>query len=372
MRSDFPLDPELAYLNHGAFGAAPRQVLDGQDDVRRRVDANPVEALTGWAIEAIDAARGELARAVHAHPDEIALVPNATYGLGLIARSLVPALPDGKGVLWTDHEYLAQVNLWRWLCERSGVALHTAEIELPAPEPQELQRSLTAALTPEVGLLFCASITSDAALVLPVRELCEAARERGVLTVIDGAHVPGHVPLDFRELQCDYFVGTLNKWFAAPRGAAFIRAPREAQRRLDPLVVGFGGADRDEPLWKRTQLPGTFDPSAWIVVPSALRYHAERLRPDGALELWELADTELRRLGCRPAASSSELLMRAYLLPEPLASAVTVERLRAEHEVEVQVTIAPSGAPLIRPSIAWYTTEAEVERLIAALRALSL
>ena len=192
---DFLLDPDVVFLNHGSYGACPVPVFERYQELQLELERNPVEFLARRFDELTAEARAALAAFVGARADDLVFVPNATAGLNAVIRSL--RLAPGDEVLTTRHEYGAVTRTW----EFAGATLVYAE-------PDEL----AAALGPRTKAVSVSHITSPTALVLPVGEICAAAREVGVLSVVDGAHAPGQLPLDLARLGADIYAGNCHKW----------------------------------------------------------------------------------------------------------------------------------------------------------------
>jgi isopenicillin-N epimerase len=370
LASEYLLDPGVAFLNHGSFGAIPRPVFEERIRISRAIELNPVGGLARTSDAALDAARARLGAVLGAEVDELAWTANATTGLNLIGRSLVPALTSDDEVLLTGLEYGPQQLAWKWLCERSGVGYREAALSIPAPDADSIADELLSQVGPRTRIVLMSHVTSDTALRLPVERICAGLSKRGIVSVIDGAHGPGQISLSLRDVPWDYYVGNLHKWFAAPRGAAFIYADRARQEALDPLVVSSGGTDRGDSLAARTQWSGTGDPSAWLTVPFALSFHERMLRPlaGRAQALLYSVAFKLERLGLRPCAldPDPELLMASFLLPDRGVSE-RLEALLAADRVEALVKHDIACGPLVRVCVAWYVTRADTDRLIAAV-----
>ena len=372
LRSQFLLDPTVAFLNHGAFGATPRAVLARRSDYQLACEANPVPALTTSYTPALDEARMTLATYVHGIPDSVAWCANATFGMNLVARSLASDLDPGDEVVVTDHEYGSFLQLWRWVCEARGARLVVARLPIPPPCDAESRADLIlGAVTRNTRVLVVSHITSDTALRLPVERLAAAAKNLGVVTVVDGAHAPGQIELNLSQLRPDYYVADLHKWACAPRPTGFLYAERRAQRQLDPLIVSWGGTDRGAPLSQRQEFPGTSDPSNWLAVPDALAFHRQHLAPAATQARRMLAQLgeDLAALGYEAVSPEAEdgLLMRTWRLPRGKTADGLAARLRDRHNVETQVVEESPWGPLLRVSVAWYTEEQEIERLLVGM-----
>jgi isopenicillin-N epimerase len=187
---EFLLDPDVTFLNHGSYGACPELVFARYQELQRELERNPVEFLGRRFDELAAEARATLAAFVGARTDDLVFVPNATSGLNAVIRSL--QLQPGDEVLTTRHEYGAVVRTWEFV----GAQLVYAEPE-----------QLAGAIGPRTKAVCLSHITSPTALVLPVEEICAAAREAGVLSIVDGAHAPGQVPLDLARLGADVYAG---------------------------------------------------------------------------------------------------------------------------------------------------------------------
>jgi isopenicillin-N epimerase len=365
IRSLFVLDPDIAYLNHGGFGAVPNDILDERERWLRQIERNPTSAFQRELDDLLDKALTRLSHRLLTPKSTLAWMPNATFALNLVARSMMDNLHPGDEVLLTDVEYGAQYKLWKWVCEKTGATLKMADVYGHSYADRATQ--ILDAVTPQTRVLLMSHITSATALLLPVQEVCRALTDRNVVTVVDGAHAPGHIELEPAAIGCDYYIGDLHKWQVAPLGSAFLCASRSQQKRLEPLVVGSAGADPELLLNKRTSRPGTFDPSAWLAVPKALEFHDRYLLPavPAARALLHRAVDGLESLGFRPIWSKVEqesLLMAAVELPEGCDVEVFNHLLLDERVEAVWTTYHDKR--FLRISVAWYTSDEEIQRLL--------
>jgi isopenicillin-N epimerase len=233
----------------------------------------------------LDAARQELVEFLGAGADDLAFVPNATYGVNTVLRSL--SFSPGDELLATSHGYGACRNALRYVAERTGAELRVADIPFPIASPLQVVESVIAAATDRTRLAVIDHVSSPTALVFPVREIVEALTRRGIEVLVDGAHAPGMVPLDVPALGATYYVGNCHKWLCAPKGSAFLWVNRDRQRDIHPLSISHGFAS---PREDRTRFllefdwTGTDDPTPWLCVPDALRF-LEGLQPGGISQL---------------------------------------------------------------------------------------
>jgi isopenicillin-N epimerase len=370
LRREFLLDPEVVFLNHGAFGACPRAVHDRYQAWQRELERQPVEFL-GRRLEGLLAeARGRLAAELGAEADDLVFVPNATSGVNVAARAL--GLRSGDEVLSTDLEYGACDLTWERVCSRAGARYVRAEIELPLREADDVVEALFACRTVRTRAVFVSHVTSETALRLPVNDIVGRARSEGLTTVVDGAHAPGHVPLDLGALGADFYAGNAHKWLCAPKGAGFLHVALEHQDSVEGPIVSWGsgpdGSFQDRFAWQ-----GTRDPSAYLSVPAALDWLAEHDWDAVRERSRSLAGAARRRLveltGLEPLSPDGDGFlgqMASVPLPPDRCDGLQ-ERLYERHRVEVPVFAR--GRPVLRVSIQGYNDEADIDALVDGLEA---
>jgi isopenicillin-N epimerase len=352
----FLLDPEVAFLNHGSFGACPRPVFEAYQRYQLELERNPVEFLGRRFPDLIDAARTRLAGYVGADPDGLVFVPNATSGVNVVARSL--RLRPGDEVLASDREYGAVDIVWRFVCGRAGASY----VRRPPGE-------LWDAVTERTRVISISHVSSPTAEILPVEEVCRRARESGILTVVDGAHGPGQLPLELDALGADAYAGNCHKWLCAPKGAGFLWAAPGLRDLLEPLIVSWDW-ERETAFAARHRWQGTGDPAACLAVPDAIDFLAEH-DWDSVRERCHLLAAGAQRAiaelaGVEPPPGPFAQMSAAQLPPGDPDD--VQRRLREEHRVEV-VCREWEGRPLIRVSFQGYNDDRDLERLLAALPA---
>ena len=378
----FLLRPDVIFLNHGSFGACPRPVFEEYQRWQLELERQPVEFLGRRFGELMQGARAALGTYVGAHADDLVYVPNATVGVNVVARAL--ALLPGDEVLATDHEYGALDRTWRFVCARRGAVYINQPLPLPVASPEQVVEVIWSGVTSRTRVLFLSHITSPTALILPVAELIRRCRERDIVTVVDGAHGPGQIPLDLDALGADFYVANLHKWALAPKGAAFLHARREVQHLLEPLVVSWGwqserpGPSRfvDEQQWQ-----GTRDPAAYLAVPGAIRFMAEHSWPEVQERCHALLREARRAVGeltglapiC-PDSAGWYAQMAAFPLPVRRGSVeaqadLLRSRLYGEFRIEVPI-IVWGGRLFVRVSMQAYNAEADVQALAYGLQRL--
>ena len=273
------LDPAVTFLNHGSFGACPRAVLDEQRRWRERLEVQPVQFLARDLPGLLAAARRDLGAFVGADPDDLAFVSNATGAVNAVLRSL--RFAPGDELLTNDHEYNATINVLRHVAARDGARV-VVRIPVPVASEDEVVAAHLAAVTDRTRLALVSHVTSPTALVFPIERIVAGLAERGVETLVDGAHAPGMLARDLDRIGAAWYTGNLHKWVCAPKGAAFLHARRDRQPGIRPNTISHGAnevlpAEDEAHATGRTRYraefdwQGTLDPTAWLTVPEALR-----------------------------------------------------------------------------------------------------
>jgi isopenicillin-N epimerase len=370
LRDEFLLDPDVTFLNHGSFGATPRAVFERYQEWQRELEREPVLFLARRLDGLLADARATLGAYVDADPEDLVFVPNATSGVNIAAWPL--GLQRGDEALSTNLEYGALDLTWEHVCGDFGARYVRRPIPVPVPGDDEVVETIWAGVTERTRVLFLSHHTSATALTLPVAELCRRARERSIVTVIDGAHVPGHLPLSIRELDPDFYAGNCHKWLCAPKGAGFLYVRRELQRGVHPLLISWGYETDDASFLVRHERQGTRDPSAYLTVPYAIEWQASRDWHRVRERCHELARRAAAELGLAPVVPGTQHgrygQMVSLQLPDD-APADLQQRLFDEHRIEIPVSDRESPR-LIRASFQGYNDEEDLERLKAALAAL--
>jgi isopenicillin-N epimerase len=379
------LDPDVLFLNHGSFGACPRPVLEAQSELRARLEREPVDFMAREWEPRMDQARTSLARFVGADPDALALVTNATAGVNTVLRSLVFA--PGDEILVIDQGYNACRNAARFVADRSGARLVVAPVPFPLTRPEEVTDAILERVTPKTRLAVIDHVTSATGLVLPLEPIVRGLDARGVDTLVDGAHAPGMIPLSLDALGAAYYTGNCHKWICTPKGSALLYVRKDRQHLIHPLVISHGAnADREDrsPFRLEFDFTGTQDPTAWLVIPEAIRFMGSLL-PGG----WDALRARNHALALRARAILCDLLRIAPPAPEsmigslatvplppgppsslrPLAVDPIMTTLFDQHRIEVLASVWPAApGRILRVSAQIYNDESQYVRLAGALK----
>ena len=234
-KSLFLLDPKITHLNHGSFGACPRPIFDSLISWQKKLELNPTKHLAVDIYGHLETSRKSLSNYIHCNQDDIVFFPNPSTALNTVIKSL-DLKPDDE-ILTTNHEYGALDKTWNFICKKTGAKYIKQNIILPLESRDSFIKTFTKGLTNKTKVIFISHITSSTGLIFPVEEVCEIAKENGIFCIIDGAHVPGHIPLNIKKLNPDIYTGACHKWMCAPKGTSFLYAKREIQNDIDPLVM---------------------------------------------------------------------------------------------------------------------------------------
>jgi isopenicillin-N epimerase len=364
---EWNLDPAVAHLNHGSFGAVPRAVLEEQRKWAAIVDSNPTAFFWRRFPEEMARVRRTAAAFVGAAPERCMLVPNVTTGFALIMSSV--ALAAGDQVLVTADTYPAVRAAAERACERSGATVIVAPLPADDLTPGTLERAFLAQVTDRTRLAIIDHITSPTAVLVDVTSLTRTLRARGVCVAIDGAHAPGNLNIDVDSIGADFYNGNFHKWCCAPRGSALLVVGREYNGRLGPAITG---SRFEEGFPTGFEWWGTADYTAMLATPKAFelfeRIGWSRVRGRNTALLNEGMRVVAAALGI-PAPRDAVTPMTVVRLPDPIDSDATAHRLREDIAHRgVEVTIAGSrGAFYLRTSCHLYNDLADFNRLATAL-----
>jgi isopenicillin-N epimerase len=279
------LDPEVIFLNHGSFGACPRVIMERQHELRREMEAQPLLFLHHTLEARIDACKPRLAQLVGCDVEDLALVANATTGVNTVLRSLTFA--EGDELLVTDHEYNSSRNALEYVAQRSGARIVVVPVPFPIENANQIVDDIVSQANDRTRLCLIDHVTSATGVVMPVAEIVAALHERGIDTLVDGAHAPGMLPLDLTALNVAYYTGNCHKWLCTPKGSALLFVRRDRQEPIRPLSISHG-ANAERSDRSRFQLEfdftGTNDFTAWMCIPDAIAF-LESLLPGGIAEL---------------------------------------------------------------------------------------
>ncbi len=309
LKSLWPLDPQVKYLNHGAFGATPKIVLEYQQELRQRLEREPLYFFTQEYEALLDQARNKLAQFIGAESDNLVFVSNATSGVNTVLRSLI--FEPGQEILITNHTYNACRNTLDYVAERSGVTIKVVALPFPLESARMVTEGILNQVSSKTRLVMLDHITSPTALIFPLEEIIPELNRQEIETLIDGAHAPGAIPLNLKALGATYYTGNCHKWLCSPKGAGFLYVTPEKQAQIRPLTISHG-ANSPRTDRSRFQLEfdwmGTNDPTPYLAVPKAIEW-MDSLFKGG----WE----EIRARNHQLIITARKLLLDVLDLPSP-------------------------------------------------------
>jgi isopenicillin-N epimerase len=374
MKAQFLLDPTITFLNHGSFGACPKPIFEEYQRFQKELETEPVYFLIKKQKEYLQLAKNSLAKFVGCSPNDFFFTSNPTIAINTIMRSL--NLKSGDEILTTNHEYGAMDRTWNFYCKKSGAKYIRQNISIPIVSKQQIIEEFWKGYTSKTKIIFLNQISSSTALIFPVKEICEKARELGLITIIDGAHVPGHIDLNITDLNPDFYTGTLHKWMLAPKGSSFLYVKKSFQEMLDPLIVGWGYESLtpgESQFLDYQEFQGTRDISAFLCTPKVIDFlHQNDWKSKIVVSKKIVLDNYQRfcdLLNSQPICPiSNEFLGQMASIPIMTFHPVELKELLFEkYKIEIPI-MHLNGNYYIRYSINAYNSQEDLEILYSALK----
>lgn len=393
LRQKVLLEDSVNNLNCGSFGPTWRSAHQHAAELRGRLASAPMDFFLRMVPGQLEGARKRLAAWVN-HPwRSLFFTSNVSVAINLVAKSLMP--PGFRGaVLLTDLEYGCMRWCWESWCANSGAELRVVDLPRFPKDPAEILDAFREKMTPSVKIVFFSHIISATGMILPAREICALARKKGIVSVVDGAHGPGQLPLDLPSIGANAYCANLHKWLGVPAGSGMVAFDDEIKDRLDPLVISWGyrgycsqssGLDKlpldspDEwggtPRLRRLEFQGTQDVCPWLSTGAALQ-EWDTIGPEkiyGKQRI--LSDYTRQKMSGKgwkcwtPDNREMQGAMTAWELSGTWNLDVVRNWLRQKYQTEVGLNRLPTGELLLRVSNHFFTRESEIDVLIRALSA---
>lgn len=373
VRRAFDLERGLINLNHG-LSPAPRVVQQTLVAELNRVNRAPVlhqhDAISERRRED---ARAAAARALGCTPEELALTRSGTESLQIVQLGI--ELEAGDEVLSTREDYWAMWSTWQQRVEREGIVYREIDLGGPYPPPEEIVSRFEQAFTPRTRVVLFCHMTWRTGHVLPVRDICAAARSRGIQTIVDGAHAFGHIPVRVSELDCDYYGTSGHKWLQAPLGTGLLYVRRERIADLWPPPASWNVGERRESI-RKFEVVGSETPAFDIAIADAVRFlegigverKTERLRYLTQRWTSQLGSHERLRIVTDLSPGRSCGIGAFYI--DGLESTAIADHLLDRYHIFVGAPSeeAWSGPPLVRVTPNVFTSADEIDTFVDAVK----
>lgn len=372
MKNYFLLNPEITYLNHGSFGACPKPIFDDYQKWQLELEKEPVQFIVNSGPKYLQKSKELLAQYLHCSSDDFFFTTNPTFAVNTIMRSL--NLSAGDEILATNHEYGALDNTWNFYSKQTGVKYIRQNISLPVISKEQILEEFWKGLSEKTKVIFINHMSSATALLFPVKDICDKARELGIITIIDGAHIPAHLPLNIADLNPDYYTGALHKWMLTPKGCSFLYVKREHQKNLDPLVIswGYNNPQSSNQFLDYHQQQGTRDISAFLTIPAALKFLEEHdwLKKSADCRKMVRKNYKLfcNLLGSEPICPiTDEFMGQMASIPVITSDPLLLKNtLYKKYKIEIPVMVL-NNSVYIRYSINVYNSQQDLDILYKAL-----
>ncbi|WP_395057404.1 aminotransferase class V-fold PLP-dependent enzyme [Flavobacterium sp.] len=374
MKSQFLLDNKITFLNHGSFGACPKPIFEEFQRFQLELESEPVQFIQKKQLGYLKTARESLAKYVGCDAQDLYFTPNPTFAINTIMRSL--NLKEDDEILTTNHEYGAMDRTWHFYCKKSGAKYIRQKISLPIVSKRQIIEEFWKGYSCKTKIVFINQMSSATALLFPVKEICDKAQELGLITIVDGAHIPGHIDLNIQELNPDYYTGTLHKWMLAPKGSSFLYVKKELQNDLEPLVVSWGYESLipgESQFLDYHEYQGTRDISAFLCTPTVVSFLEKNNWKQKSEDCKQIVLDNYQRfcdlLGTNPICPiTSEFLGQMASVPVKTNNPQELKDLLFD-KYKIQIPVMPlNGDVYIRYSINGYNSQEDLDILYAALQ----
>lgn len=373
MKSLFQIDDSITFLNHGSFGSCPKPIFEEFIRFQKELEAEPVNFILNKQPQYLEDAKKALANFIHCSDKDFFFIPNPTIAINTVMRSL--NLQHGDEILATNHEYGAMDRTWIFFCKKSGAKYVRQGITLPVQSKEQVLEEFWKGYTSKTKVVFLNHFSSATALIFPVKEICDKAQKLGLITIVDGAHVPGHIDLNISELNPDYYTGTLHKWMLAPKGSSFLYVKEEFQNDLDPLVVSWGYeslAPSDSQFLDYHEYQGTNDIAQYLCTPAVIKFLEENNWWEVSKKSKQIVFENYQRfcdlLGTQPICPiTDEFLGQMASVPVKTDKPAGLKALLYD-KYKIQIPVMPLNDNIyIRYSINGYNSQEDLDKLYKAL-----
>jgi len=383
LKSKFLLDPEITFLNHGSYGSCPKPVFEVYQKYQTDLESHPIKFMQEDVYKLLEISRESLSHYVNCDKDDLIFVTNPTQAVGTVIHNIL--INSNDEVLSTNLEYGSCDRMWTYDADQKGYKYIQAEINLPIEDKETFLNQFWSYASAQTKYVFISQITSTTGMILPIPEIVAEAKKRGIKTIIDGAHVPAHIPLDIKELDPDYYTGALHKWLCCPKGSSFLYVKKEKQDGIQPMLKSWGWGEEYEEFKSSVQLhstsrfinvfqwQGTRDMSTFFTVPEAIQFQEEHdwdsVRSRSINMVIE-ARNRINEITKLPKICPDNWLGQMATILFPIDDTVAFKKtLYNDYQIEMPV-MRHIEHTAFRISIQGYNSEADIDHLINALEEL--
>ena len=383
LKSKFLLDPEITFLNHGSYGSCPKPVFEVYQKYQTDLESHPIKFMQEDVYKLLEISRESLSHYVNCDKDDLIFVTNPTQAVGTVIHNIL--INSNDEVLSTNLEYGSCDRMWTYDADQKGYKYIQAEINLPIEDKEFFLNQFWSYASAQTKYVFISQITSTTGMILPIPEIVAEAKKRGIKTIIDGAHVPAHIPLDIKELDPDYYTGALHKWLCCPKGSSFLYVKKEKQDGIQPMLKSWGWGEEYEKFKSSVQLhspsrfinvfqwQGTRDMSTFFTVPEAIQFQEEHdwdsVRSRSINMVIE-ARNRINEITKLPKICPDNWLGQMATILFPIDDTVAFKKtLYNDYQIEMPV-MRHIEHTAFRISIQGYNTQADIDHLINALEEL--
>jgi len=383
LKSKFLLDPEITFLNHGSYGSCPKPVFEVYQKYQTDLESHPIKFMQEDVYKLLEISRESLSHYVNCDKDDLIFVTNPTQAVGTVIHNIL--INSNDEVLSTNLEYGSCDRMWTYDADQKGYKYIQAEINLPIEDKETFLNQFWSYASDQTKYVFISQITSTTGMILPIPEIVAEAKKRGIKTIIDGAHVPAHIPLDIKELDPDYYTGALHKWLCCPKGSSFLYVKKEKQVGIQPMLKSWGWGEEYEKFKSSVQLhspsrfinvfqwQGTNDMSTFFTVPKAIQFQEEHdwdsVRSRSINMVIE-ARNRINEITKLPKICPDNWLGQMATILFPIDDTVAFKKtLYNDYQIEMPV-MRHIEHTAFRISIQGYNSEADIDHLINALEEL--
>ena len=370
IKSQFMLDPKIIHLNHGSFGATPKPIFNSLVNWQKKLELNPSKHIYD-TFDFLKESRSSLASYINCDKDDVVFVPNPSTALNTIIKSL--NLNPGDEILSTNHEYETLDRTWKYISKNTGSKYIQVPISLPLKSENNFIECFLKKITSKTKIIFLSQITSSTGLIFPIEKICKIAKEKNIISIIDGAHVPGHIDLDIKKLNPDVYTGACHKWMCSPKGTAFLYVHKKLQDIVKPLVISWG-YDSDMPSHSQfldyLQWYGTDDISAYLTMSDTIKFLEKNnwksvSKQCKKLNIW--ARNEINKLLKKEPISDERFLGQMSSIPIE-SNDILVDQTEFYSKYNIQIPMFKwNDKKFFRISIQAYNTKEDIFRLLEAL-----